>query len=294
MAILFGATGMVGQAIAAEAHRRGRKLAGVSRHGSDRTADLADLDALRALLEDEAPDLVINAAAVADIDICECDPAAALSVNARAVLVMAEYCHDAAIPLVQISTDHFFTGNGPQPHTELAPVALLNEYARTKYLGEGFACVAPLALVVRTNVTGLRGIASRPTFAEWAFDALERRAPITLFDDFYASTIDAPSFSRALLDLVDRGATGTINLAARTVASKWRFVHRLAKMMEITLDWDEAASVRSLAVPRAESLGLDVSRAERILGYALPDTDQVCRNLVSQRGNARCAIPLAS
>ena len=225
MAILFGATGMVGQAIAAEAHRRGRKLAGVSRHGSDRTADLADLDALRALLEDEAPDLVINAAAVADIDICERDPAAALSVNARAVLVMAEYCHDAAIPLVQISTDHFFTGNGPQPHTELAPVALLNEYARTKYLGEGFACVAPLALVVRTNVTGLRGIASRPTFAEWAFDALERRAPITLFDDFYASTIDAPSFARALLDLVDRGATGIVNLAARTVASKWRFVH---------------------------------------------------------------------
>ena len=35
-------------------------------------------------------------------------------------------------------------------------------------------------------------------------------------------------------------------------------------------------------------------KAEGLLGYALPDTDQVCRNLVSQRVGKRCAIPLAS
>ncbi len=288
--ILFGATGMLGQAIAVEGRRRGRAFSGVSRHGPDVVADLASFPSVRPLLAAAAPDLVINAAALADIDACERDPALALAVNARAVLAMAEYCRDAEIPFVQISSDHFFTGNGPMPHGELAPVALLNEYARSKYLGEGFAGIAPRALVVRTNVTGCRGWAGRPTFAEWAMDALERRAPLTLFDDFYSSTIDTPSFARALFDLIERGVTGTINLAAHSVASKWRFVHRLARMMEITLDWDEAASVQTLAVPRAESLGLDVRKAEALLGYALPDTDQVCRNLVSQRIKPRCAI----
>ncbi len=292
--ILFGATGMLGEAIAAEGRRRGRAVLGVSRHGPDRVADLAASDGIRPLLEGAAPDLVVNAAAIADIDACERDPALALAVNARAVLAMAEYCRDAAIPLVQISTDHFFTGNGAAPHGELAPVALVNEYARSKFLGEGFAGIAPRALVVRTNVTGFRNSAGRPTFVEWAMDALERRAPLALFDDFYSSTIDTPSFARALFDLIERGAAGTINVGARTVASKWRFIHRLARMMEITLDWDEAASVHGLAVPRAESLGLDVRKAEGLLGYALPDTDQVCRNLVSQRVGKRCAIPLAS
>jgi dTDP-4-dehydrorhamnose reductase len=292
--ILFGATGMLGQAIAAEAARRGRTVCRLSRHGPDRAADLGQFESIRPLLDELAPDLVVNAAALADIEACERDPGLALAVNARAVLAMGEHCRDARIPLVQISTDHFFTGNGPAPHGEVAPVALLNEYARSKYLGEGFAGIAPQALVVRTNVTGFRGWPGRPTFAEWAMDALQRRAPLTLFDDYYASTIDAGSFSRALFDLIERGATGTINLAAHTVASKWRFVHRLARMMEIALDWDEAASVQSLAVPRAESLGLDVGKAEALLGYALPDTDQVCRNLVSQRVGERCAIPLAS
>jgi dTDP-4-dehydrorhamnose reductase len=292
--ILFGATGMLGQAIAAEGMRRGRTVCGVSRHGAGRVADLARFETIRPLLEDAAPDLVVNAAALADIDACERDPDLALAVNARAVLAMAEYCRDVDIPFVQISTDHFFTGNGAAPHGELAPVALVNEYARSKYLGEGFAGIAPQALVVRTNVTGFRGTPGRPTFAEWAMDALECRAKLALYDDFYTSTIDAWSFSRALFDAIERGAMGTLNLASRSVASKWRFIHRLAKMMEIKLDWDEAASVASLAVPRAESLGLDVRKAEALLGYALPDTDQVCRNLVSQRVGKPCAIPLAS
>jgi dTDP-4-dehydrorhamnose reductase len=269
-------------------------LCGASRHGPDHVIDLARIEDIRRLLDEVAPELVINAAANAAIDACERDAASALAVNARAVIAMGEYCRQAAIPLVQVSTDHFFTGDADARHSELAPVALVNAYARSKFLAEAYAGLAPLALILRTNVTGLRGWRGRPTFAEWALDALQRRAPLRLFEDFYSSTIDAESFARALFDLVEGGAAGIVNLAARAVASKRRFVHALARARGISLDWDEPASVQSLAVPRAESLGLDVSRAERLLGYALPDTDQVCRNLVSQWEQERCAIPLAS
>jgi dTDP-4-dehydrorhamnose reductase len=292
--LLFGATGMLGQAIAAEATRRGDALCRVSRHGPDRTIDLASIDGIKPLLAEVAPALVINAAAIADIEACERDPVSALAVNARAVLAMAEFCRDATIPFVQISTDHFFTGNGAAPHSELAPVALVNHYARTKFLAEGFASLAPQALIVRTNITGLRRSPGRPSFAEWALDALERRAPLRLFDDFYTSTIDTPSFARALFDLMKKGATGVVNLASRTIASKRHFVHTLASAMGIALDWDGPASVATFAVARAESLGLDVAKAERLLGYALPDIEQVCGTLVAQWEHERCAIPLAS
>jgi len=292
--LLFGASGMLGQAIAAEAGRRGRIVVGVSRHGPDRPVDLTGLDTVMQLLERVGPDLVVNAAAVTDLDACERDPGAAYAVNARAVSAMAQYCARAGIQLIQVSTDHFFTGDGDRAHGEGAPVTLVNDYARTKFAAEGFALLAPGALVLRTNVTGTRGWRGQPTFAEWAFDALLRRAPLRLFEDFYTSTIDTPSFARAMFNLVDRGAAGTLNLAARTVSNKRRFVQTLARTLCVSLDWDEAASVSSLPVRRAESLGLDVAKAEAMLGYALPDTQQVCRNLVAQWEQERCVIPLAS
>jgi len=292
--LLFGATGMLGQAIAAEAGRRGRRVIGVSRQGADRQADLSRLDALAGLLEGIAPDLVVNAAAITALDECEHDPGMAYEVNARAVAVMADCCASQAVPFVHVSTDHFFTGDGDRLHGETAPVTLVNEYARTKFAAEAFARLAPGALVLRTNVTGMRGWRGRPTFAEWAFDALLRRTPLRLFEDFYTSTIDTRSFARALFDLVELGASGTFNLASRTVASKRSFVQVLARVLCVTLDWDEPASVGELGIRRAESLGLDVANAERLLGYALPDTIQVCRNLVSQWEQERCAILLAS
>ena len=290
--LLFGATGMLGRAIAAEAGRRGRALVGASRHGPDRVVDLAD-DAGRDVMRSVRPDLVINAAGIASIEACERDPRLGYRVNAAAVAILAEECRAADIPLVQVSTDHFFTGDGDARHGEGAPVTLLNEYARGKYLAEGFALVAPRALVLRTNVTGLRGRIGDPTFAEWALDALTRRMPLRLFDDYFTSTIDAPSFAVALFDLFGKGAQGIVNLGARTVASKRAFVHALARALPIRLDWDQPASIREIAPPRAESLGLDVTKAARLLGHAPPDTELVCRNLVSQ-WKEQCAIPLAS
>ncbi|HUK60745.1 MAG TPA: sugar nucleotide-binding protein [Stellaceae bacterium] len=291
--LLLGAIGMLGQAISAEARRRGLTLVAVSRHGPDRVVDLSDPDGLRALLSSLRPELIVNAAAIASIGACERDRHQAYRVNTAAVAILVEYCRTAAARFVQISTDHFFSGDGAAPHGEGAPVTLLNEYARTKHLAEGFALVAPGALVLRTNVTGLRGRQNVPTFAEWALDALTRRKPLRLFDDFFTSTIDTPSFAAAMFDLIDRRAHGIVNLAARTVASKRTFVHALAHALDIRLDWDEPASVLSLVPPRAESLGLDVTKAERLLGYALPDTERVCHNLVSH-WKEQCAIPLAS
>jgi sialic acid synthase SpsE/dTDP-4-dehydrorhamnose reductase len=199
--LLFGATGMLGRAIATEAARRDLPVVGASRHGPDRVIDLAATHLVRALIESVRPNLVINAAAITSLDACERDPCLANAVNARAVEIMSEYCRAADIALVHVSTDHFFTGDRDRPHCEGAPVTLVNAYARAKFAAEGFAALSPRALVVRTNVTGLRG-SSAPTFAEWALDALERRAPLRLFDDFFASTIDAPSLARALFDLV--------------------------------------------------------------------------------------------
>ena len=180
--LLFGATGMLGQAIGAEATRRGSRVIGASRHGPDIAVDLTKAASVRRALDDACADLVVNAAAMTVIDECESDPGLAYAVNARAVAVMSAHCRSSGAAFIHVSTDHFFSGDRDRRHDEHAPVRLVNEYARTKFAGEAFARTYPDSLVLRTNVTGLRDWMGRPTFAEWIFDALRLRSPLVLCD----------------------------------------------------------------------------------------------------------------
>jgi dTDP-4-dehydrorhamnose reductase len=273
---------MVGQAFDKAATMRGSTVIGAARHTANHICDVRDVASVKQIIEQTVPDCVVNAAAVVSFDECEKDPATSYAINARAVSFISEACAERSIKFVQISTDQYFTADGDQPHDEAAPVILLNEYARSKFAGETFALENPSALVVRTNVTGLRGWKGRPTFFESIVDVLMRRSRMTLFDDYFGSTIDTMAFSNALIDLIEREASGILNVASRQVASKKEFILAVAAAMNIEMNWAQTGSVRELPVRRAESAGLDVGRAERILGRRLPDLREVVLSLVSE------------
>jgi dTDP-4-dehydrorhamnose reductase len=278
--LVVGATGMVGQAVMAAAAARGYDTVGAARSGADETVDVASEDAVRALVEGRRPSLVVNCAAIVDHAACEDDPGRAYVVNARAAGLLGAAARAVDARFVHISTDQYWTGDGDGVHDERAPVRLLNEYARSKYAGEAFALTDPQALVVRTNVTGLRGDEGRPTFFEWVVSALRAGEPMTLFDDFYTSTVDARTLAEAVLDLAGE-VSGLLNVASSEVSNKKRFIETVADRMSVPMPPNETASVRNLKPPRGESLGLDVARAESLLGRPLPDLGATVDALVS-------------
>jgi len=284
---------MLGQALLAEAGGRGLCVSGAARSGAQHACDLDDAAAVASLIASLRPRLVINAAALTDLNACEADPGLAYRINARAVSVLAEACRASGSRLLHVSTDHFFSGDGAKPHSEVAPVRLVNEYARSKFAGESFALALPRALVLRTNITGFRGWEGKPTFAEWLIGAIERDDEMILFDDFWTSTLDAPAFARAALDLADAGIAGLVNVASRSVASKLMFAEALARSLGRPMTRAKPGSVGGLAVRRAESAGLDVRVAESILGRKLPDLDDVIAALVSEY-HSRCVTTPAS
>jgi len=278
---ILGASGMLGQALCLEAARRGCRVARLARAGVEHAVDATDSRSLGVILDSVRPAVIVNSAAMTSLEASEREPGNAYAINARVAAVLANYCSQHEIKLVQVSTDHYFTGDADRLHDEDASVSLLNEYARTKYAGEVFAGTCSSTLTLRTNLVGFRGWSGRPTFAEWAIAALQGSAPFTLFSDFYTSSLDVGSFCRALFDLVDRDVRGVLNVAAREAVSKAQFVSRLAQRMRLSVAHCRIGSVRELAgVVRAESLGLDVRRAESLLGYRLPDTQAVLEALV--------------
>lgn len=277
--LVLGATGMVGQAIAAEAGSRGHLVTAGARRGAPLLIDATDDSALRRAVDEVRPEVVVNCLSYGSVEACNENPGAAYRVNARVNGRLAELCRGVDATLVAIGTDHYFTGDGVKRHDESAEVRLVNDYALSKYAGEQLALAWPRSLAIRTNVTGFRGWADRPTFVEWAVSSLRSGVPAELFDDYHCSTIDAGSLARAVVELVERGARGLFNVASRDVVSKRQFVIGLAERLSLPSGHLRTGSVRALAVPRAESAGLDVGKAEAAIGRRLPSFDQVIDRL---------------
>ncbi|WP_321419201.1 SDR family oxidoreductase [uncultured Methanomethylovorans sp.] len=281
--LLVGSTGMLGQALMKEMKSRGFEVIGVARSGADISCDIVDEGELSNIISSIKPQLIINSAAIVNLAKCEEKPDCAYLVNARSASIMAEISRKTGIYFIQISTDHYYTGDFNLKHTEEHPIQLINEYARTKYAAECFALAYQKSLVIRTNIVGFRNTIEAQTFLEWVIQNLKNQSPMTIFDDYFTSSIHVKQFSSALLDIIEKRSYGLLNLASRDVFSKKSFICALAHKMGYSLDNVKVGSVFDTgAVSRAESLGLDVGKAEKILGYELPTLNKVIASITEE------------
>ena len=286
--LVLGDTGMAGAALVEAGRSRGLRARGASRRGEE-PVDVADENALRALLERLQPRTVVNTVAIVSIPACERDPGLAWRVNARPAALIADWARSAGARVLHVSTDHFFSGDGRALHDEGAPVVLLNDYARTKYAAEGLALTHDNTLVLRTNILGLKS-AGGGSLIEWALGAIERDEAITLFDDQFVSSIDVWALAEAMLDLAEAPASGLLNIASREVFSKADLIGGLAQALGRPLTRARIGSVAEQGVRRADSLGLDVSRAEALLGRPLPTLARVIDTLAARISNSEVPV----
>jgi dTDP-4-dehydrorhamnose reductase len=283
--LVLGGTGLAGRAIVTAARTRGLNVVTLARSG-DISVDIRDQTALHRALDEIGARIVINAAAIVSAPQCEENPADAWQVNARPAAIVAEHGRAVGRRTLHISTDHFYCGDGARRHAETDPIRLVNEYARTKYAAEAFALTQADALVLRTNFVGWpspRGT----SFAEWAMNVVETNPAADLFDDQFVSSLDVWTLAEAMIDLALGKAVGVMNLAASEVFSKARFVEELARQSGRPVTNTRRASVAEQSTVRADSLGLDVSLAESILGHTLPDLEGVVASLIAHLKDRR-------
>ena len=98
--------------------------------------DITQGDAVRDVLGEARPDVVINAAAYTAVDKAEDDAERAFAVNGRAPGYIAKVCADLGIPLIHISTDYVFDGEKDGAYLEEDPVCPLGVYGVSKEAGE--------------------------------------------------------------------------------------------------------------------------------------------------------------
>jgi dTDP-4-dehydrorhamnose reductase len=185
----------------------GRDLAALS--ADVRALSSSELDVTKVTAADLAgATAVINCAAYTAVDAAETDEDRAFAVNAVGPGLLADACASLGIPMIHVSTDYVFSGDGAEPYETTDPVSPKSAYGRTKLEGERRVLEAG-GYVVRTAwVYGAGG----PNFVK-TMAALESSRPtLSVVDDQTGS----PTWSRDL-------AAGLLELAS--VLPSQRLLH---------------------------------------------------------------------
>jgi dTDP-4-dehydrorhamnose reductase len=160
--------------------------------------DLADLDQIRAKIGNLDFDVLINAAAFTNVDLCEKEREQAFRVNAEAPGILAEICRDKKAKLIHFSTDYVFDGEKREPYFESDPANPISIYGESKRSGEqNVLAVHDRHLVVRVSwVFG----PDRPSF----IDAVIKRARTEEQVDAIADKFATPTYTKDIAKMLPR------------------------------------------------------------------------------------------
>ncbi|UGX88265.1 dTDP-4-dehydrorhamnose reductase [Phyllobacterium meliloti] len=113
--------------------------------------DLAKPDTIFDAIKTAKPDLVVSAAAYTAVDQAEDEPELSYAINAAGAGAVAEAAARAGAPVIHLSTDYVFAGEGEKPYTEADPTGPHGVYGRTKLAGEALVAAANSKhLILRT------------------------------------------------------------------------------------------------------------------------------------------------
>lgn len=284
--MLLGSTGLAGQAF--DNYLRNLNnvtVVTVARKNADINLDLSKQKKLHELLNDISPDLIINAAANTNLEMCDKFPGDTFAINTMMPKKLSQFSKKHQKQLLHLSTDHYHSGNGPFAFSEEVPVELLNNYAKQKYLAENLVKRSEFALSIRTNIIGIRGW-EKKTFGEWALNIVDNSLQSKIYSEVWTSSIDIISFVKFATELfLNQKCTGLLNLASSSVFSKADFVIELARQKNKRIDNFEILPFETGEFIRANSMGLDCSKAMALLKVCLPTLEDVVSSLIKQQDN---------
>src|SRR5437016_2188408 len=249
--VIVGAGGRLGAALGRE-YQRDYAVTSFERI----QLDLVQLDRVRSALSKAKFDLLINCAALTNVDYCESHREEAFVVNAEAPRLLAQIANEKSAKLIHFSTDYVFDGKKTAPYTEEDKAIPLSVYGESKPEGERRVLdVSSQHLVVRLSwVFG----PDKPSFIDQIIQRARENEAVTAVADKFSSpsyTIDVASWLRLA---IDKNANGILHLANNGGCS-WQ-------------EWAQYAIdvCRNLAIPL---------KADRVGGVSLADM----KHFVAQR-----------
>jgi dTDP-4-dehydrorhamnose reductase len=225
-ALVIGATGQLGRELLRAFRQRADD--GAVGLGHDEI-EVTDPTSVNQAIQRDRPDVVVNCAAFVRVDDCEDQPGQAFHVNAVGALHVARASRHVGARCVYVSTDYVFDGRKAEPYTEDDPPRPLNVYGASKLAGEYLVQqVCPDALVVRmASLFGGRGARGKGSnFVLTVLDRARRKETLRVVNDVRMSPTYAVDAAQALVQLVQRGASGVFHVVNEGSCTWYEFARR--------------------------------------------------------------------
>jgi dTDP-4-dehydrorhamnose reductase len=262
-AILLGASGMLGRAMAAELHRRGWEFHSVSRQQVD-LANPASIGAFGRSCLHRSPEVIVNCAAWTDVDGAEVSEPAATIVNGDAVGELARLASARGAVLVNYGTDYVFGGAATKPYTTEQPREPLNAYGRSKAAGEVAMEGVPTESWLQVRTSWLYAPWGK-NFVRTIRGLLTTRPAIKVVHDQRGRPTSAEHLARATLELLDRGARGIRHVTDGGECTWFEFAEEIGRLATAPGRVEPCSSAefpRPAKRPAYSVLDLSVSEAE--------------------------------
>lgn len=285
--LITGSNGLLGQKLVYALVKRGGWNIIATSVGENRllhkdgytyeSLDITDRDAVSAIMHRYLPDVLINTAAMTNVDACETKKEECLALNVTAVQHLVDACWEiaAADPIVNthfihLSTDFIFDGTAG-PYREEAVPNPLSYYAWSKTEAERIVLGSKLKVaVLRTMlVYGVVDNMSRSNIVLWAKGALAKGQQIPVVDDQFRNPTLAEDLAEACILAAEKNATGVYHISGDDFMPILELVQRVARFWKLDETLIKAVKSDTLSQPakRPPRTGFILDKAKHDLGY---------------------------
>ena len=249
--------------------------------------DITDNDEVQRVMVEQMPDVVINTAAMTNVDMCEDKKDACDALNVNAVQYLADACQKIDAHLIQISTDFIFDGEDG-PYTEEDKPNPLSYYGLSKLKSEQLLQAHAVKwTIVRTIIVfGTGEKLSKGNIVLWAKGALEKGDPLNIIDDQFRAPTLAEDLADACILVLKKKAYGIFNVSGKDIMSIYEMVERIRKYygLDTTNLSRISTSTLNQKAKRPPKTGFILNKAKSVLGYN-PHSFEECLSIIKGQLN---------
>ncbi len=254
-----------------------------------RTLDITNRNSVLKLVDEFLPDVIINTAALTNVDLCETERATAWKLNVTAVENLVFAAKMVGAKIIHFSTDYVFDGKSG-PYSELDRPNPLSYYGRTKLASENLLRTAEIPhVIIRTMV--LFGIANnvKDNFAVWLVKNLGQGRSVKVVEDQICNPTLVDDLAYSVLKIVEFKKEGLFHIAGKDLVSRYDFALALAKKFKSDkkLIIPIKTQILKQPAPRPMKSGFIILKAETGLNLKMSGVEQGLTVFYNQYMNSK-------
>ena len=263
---------------------RGRSAVKIQR-GEYHSLDITDANNVESLLRFTKPDVIINTAAMTQVDDCETQREACWKANVTSVEHLVRACHALHIHLVHVSTDFIFDGTHG-PLDESAVPNPVNYYGESKLAAEKIIQSSAItwAILRTVLVFGITNDMSRSNIVLWVKNSLQQKKSIQVVNDQWRTPTLAEDLAMGCYLAAIKRAKGIYNISGKDFLSPYDIAIRTAEFFNLDKSMINQTDSSKFVQPakRPPKTGFIIDKARKDLGYEPRSFEEGLKILASQ------------